>query len=123
MKIKEILKITGIPVFFASLCCVSPIILVLFGLGSVTYATTLGEVLYGEYKWVFRSLGLILLSISVIYYLITEKGICTLDQAKRKRNEIINIIMVSLIVAVLLYIVWLYGAVHIFGGLLGIWAI
>ncbi len=123
MKIKEILKITGIPVFFASLCCVSPIILVLFGLGSVTYATTLGEVLYGEYKWVFRSLGLILLSISIMYYLRKEKGICTLDQAKRKRNEIINIIMVSLIVAVLLYIVWLYGAVHIFGGLLGIWAI
>jgi len=54
MKAKEILKITGIPVLFASLCCLSPVIFFLLGIVSLSAATELADIFYGTYKWVFR---------------------------------------------------------------------
>ncbi len=60
-KIKEILKITGLPVLFASMCCLSPIIIFIFGLGSLTFVSSLADTLYGDYKWYFRLFGLVLL--------------------------------------------------------------
>jgi len=118
---KALLKITGIPVVVASLCCVSPIIVVLFGIGSVSVASSLADTLYGEYKWVFRMAGLVALAISVILYLRRTKGICTMDQARKRRNEIINIIAMSVAVAVVGYIVFLYVIVHYIGVFLSLW--
>ncbi|MDP4007762.1 MAG: hypothetical protein Q8P68_01065 [Candidatus Peregrinibacteria bacterium] len=122
MKLKELLKISGLPVLFASLCCLSPVIVVVFGLGSVTFASTLADTLYGDYKWYFRALGLVLLAIAYIWYLRKNKGICTIDQAKRHRNEIINNIVVLLVAGVLGYIIFLYVIVHYIGVFLKIWA-
>lgn len=68
--IKSILKITGIPVVVASLCCLTPIVIVLFGLGSVSLAASLANTLYGTYAWVFRIAGLVLLGLSIVF------GIC-----------------------------------------------
>jgi len=121
MKLKEIFKITWVPVVFASLCCVSPIILVLFGLGTVTVASSLADTLYGGNKWWFRALGLALLAISVILYY-RRKGVCTLDQAKKHRNEIINTTLMVLIGGVLGYVFFLYVVVHYIGVWLDIWA-
>ena len=120
MNIKESFKIVSIPVLFASLCCLSPIILVLLGLSTVTFAASLTDILYGEYKWVFRALGLLLLGGSLVFYF-RKKGICTLDQVKRERNKVINILVMSLLVGVAGYIFFLYGVVHYFGVWLGIW--
>lgn len=121
MKIKELFKISGLPVVFASLCCLSPIVVVLFGLGSVTFASTLADTLYGDYKWYFRAFGLILLLAAYVWYLRKNKGICTIDQAKRHRNEIINNILILLITGVLGYIIFLYVIVHYIGVFLKIW--
>ncbi|MBT3866154.1 hypothetical protein HOF78_03595 [Candidatus Woesearchaeota archaeon] len=121
VSIKELLKITGIPVLFASLCCLSPIILLLFGFGTVSYAASLTDVLYGQYKWIFRLLGLILLTISLIIYF-RKKKICTIDQVKRRKNEIVNTVLVVLISAVVAYIIWLYVIVHYWGVFLNIWS-
>lgn len=120
-KIKAILKITGIPVLVASLCCLTPVIIVLFGLGSVSLAASLASTLYETYKWVFRIAGLALLGLSLIWYLRRERGICTLDAARRRRNEIINLVMITLSVAVIGYVVWLYGVVEYLGKWLSIW--
>lgn len=120
VKLKEILKITGLPVLFASLCCLSPIILLLFGFGTVSYMASLSDVLYGQYKWWFRSFGLFLLLISLIIYF-RKKKICTIEQAKKRRNEIINTLLIVLISAVLFYIVWLYVIVHYWGVFLNLW--
>ena len=119
--IKSILKITGIPVIVASLCCLTPVIIVLFGLGSVSLAASLADTLYGTYKWVFRIVGLMLLILSVIWYLRREKGICTIDEAKRRRNEILNIVGVALTAGVIGYFVWLYVVVEYAGKWLNIW--
>ena len=121
MKLKELFKISSVPVVFASLCCLSPVVIVLLGLGSVTFASSLADTLYGEYKWYFRSLGIVLLIGAYLYYLRKNKGVCTLDQAKRRRNEIINSFLITLIAGVVGYIVFLYVTVHYIGVFLQIW--
>lgn len=121
MNIKSVLKLTGIPVLVASLCCLSPLILVMLGLSTVTVASTLADNLYGTYKWVFRSIGLILLIMTAVLYLRREKNICTLDQAKRRRNEVINVLALTVTVGVLGYLFFLYVVVHYVGVLYDIW--
>ncbi len=120
--LKSILKITGIPVLVASLCCLTPVVLVLFGLGSVSLAASLADTLYDTYKWIFRIAGLVLLGLSLIWYFRSEKGICTLDEAKKRRNEILNIVGITLVVGVVGYVLWLYVIVEYVGKLLHIWS-
>ena len=120
MKFKEILKVTSIPIIFASLCCLSPVILVLLGLSTVSFATSLTDTLYGDYKWAFRALGLVLL-VATLFFYFRKKGVCTLDQVKRERQKILNTVLISLIVGILGYIFFLYVVVHYIGVGLNIW--
>lgn len=65
MNIKGILSVISLPVFFASL---APVILVLVGLSTVSFATSLTNILDGTYRWVFDIVGVITLVISIIVY-------------------------------------------------------
>ena len=121
MNFKEIFKISSIPVIIASLCCLSPVILVLAGIGTVGFASSLADTLYGEYKWYFRVAGLLALALALVLYLRRAKGICTIDEAKRRRNEIINTVALSIIAGVAGYIFFLYVVVHYIGVFLAIW--
>ena len=121
ISVKDFFRIAGIPVLVASLCCLAPVILVLFGLSTAAFAASLSDVLYGQYRWLFRAAGLILLAGSLFFYLRRQKGICTLDEAKKRRNEIVNIATTVLIVGVVGYVIWLYVIVELVGVLLGIW--
>lgn len=118
---RDTLKIVSIPVIIASLCCLSPVILVLFGLSTAAFAGSLANTLYGSYKWLFRIAGLLLLTASIILYLRRQKGICTLDDVKKRRNEIINIVLASVSAAIIGYVLWLYVIVEYIGKLLNIW--
>lgn len=118
---KELFKITWFPVIIASLCCLTPVILVLFGLSTAAFAASLSDVLYGEYKWWFRLAGLVLLTASFVFYLRRSKGICTIDQAKKRRNEVINLAFIIFSVGAVGYILWLYVGVEFIGYVLGIW--
>lgn len=120
MQLKEIFKVASIPVILASLCCLSPVILVLLGLSTVGFATSLTDTFYGEYKWYFRLVGLLALIGAYLIYL-RKQGVCTLDQAKRERNRIINQFLLLLIVGVGGYIIFLYGVVEYIGQWLHIW--
>src|SRR3989338_6160289 len=122
-KIKTLFKVTGIPVVVASLCCLAPVVIVIFGLGSVSLAASLSDTLYGEYKWIFRGAGLVLLTLSLIWYLRRERGICTIDEAKKRRNEVINVVLLALAAGIVGYIVFLYVVVEYAGIVLGIWRI
>lgn len=121
MKIKEVAKIVWIPVIAASLCCLAPVVLVLLGLSTVSFATSLTDNLYGNYKWLFRSFGLLLLIASILVYFRKKKGVCSIDEAKRRRNEIINTVLIVLLVGVGGYIFWLYVVVEYIGKWLSIW--
>lgn len=118
---KELFKITWFPVFIASLCCLAPVILVFFGLSTIAFAASLSDILYGHYTWWFRLAGLFLLTASLVIYLRRSRGICTIDQARQRRNEIVNLALIVFSVGVIGYILWLYVAVELIGYWLGIW--
>lgn len=120
-KLKEILKISSLPVALASLCCLSPVILVLLGISSVSFASSLADTLYGEYKWVFRIVGIIALLGSLAYYLRRKKGVCTIEDVVRRRNEIINYIALTVVLGVLGYLFFLYVVVHYIGVAVSLW--
>ena len=120
MKAKEILKITGIPVLLASMCCLSPVIFLLLGIVSLSAATELADVFYGTYKWVFRGVGLVALAWSLWWYF-RSKGVCTLDQAKKQRKKIINTVLLVLSISVLAYAFFLYVVVHYLWVWLDVW--
>ena len=120
MNLKDLFKLSAIPVLAASLCCLSPLILVLFGLASVSFASSLANTLYGTYKWAFRAVGFLLLVIALVIYF-RRKKICTLDEAKKQRRTIINTVLLTVFLAVITYIFWLYVIVHYLGGWLSIW--
>ncbi len=120
MQVKEIFRVASVPVVIASLCCLSPVILVFLGLSTVSFATSLADTLYGEYKWYFRFVGLLALSVAYLSHL-RHQGICTLDQAKRERNRIVNGILITLIAGVVGYSFFLYVVVEYIGKWQGIW--
>jgi hypothetical protein len=107
--------------FVAGLCCFTPVVLVLFGLSSVAFAASLSDTLYGTYKWAFRGVALFLLFAALGWYFYKKEGICTLDALKRKRKRVINLVLLSLIIGILAYIIWLYVVVELIGIALGIW--
>ncbi len=115
------MKISSVPVLIASLCCLSPIILVLLGVSGVAFASSLADTLYGEYKWYFRIAGLLALAAALFFYFRREKGICTIDEAKRRRNEILNTVALVVIGGVVGYVFFLYVVVHYVGVFLGLW--
>jgi TctA family transporter len=120
MKLRDLFRLTWFPVVGASLCCLSSVVVVLFGLGTVSFASPLADTLYGDYKWVFRGIGLLLLLLSVLLYY-RKKGVCTLDQAKKRRNEILNTVFITLVAGVLGYMFFLYVVVHYVGVWMQLW--
>ncbi len=55
--------------FVAITCCVSPVVFVLLGIATAAEAVTLGDTLYYEYGWYFRTAGLIVAVIAVVLFL------------------------------------------------------
>ena len=119
--IKEALKISSIPIVIASLCCLSPVILVTLGIASVSFASSLADIFYGEYKWYFRAAGVISLLISFIFYIRRNLGVCSIDEAVQRRNELINKLALAIIIGVTGYFIFLYVIVEYIGIILKIW--
>jgi hypothetical protein len=119
---KGVVIISALAGLIGGLCCLTSVVLVLLGLASVSVAADLGNVLYGEYRWLFRVAALAFLGLALWIYF-RRKGICTLDQARRERNRIINTSLIVLIAAVGVYIFWTYIAVQYWGIAVGLpWA-
>lgn len=119
---KGVLVISALAGLIGGLCCVTPVVLVLLGLASISVAADLGNVLYGDYRWLFRLTALAFLALALWIYF-RRRGICTLDQARRERNRILNTSLVVLIGAIGVYIFWTYIAVHYWGIAVGLpWA-
>ena len=87
----------------------------------MSFASSLADTLYGDYKWIFRGVGLLALLGALWYYLRRKKGICTIDEAVKRRNGIINYVALTLTVGVLGYIFFLYVVVHYLGVWLALW--
>lgn len=105
--------------FISGLCCLTPVVLVLIGLASVSFAASLGNVLYGHYAWAFRGAALLFLTAGLVVYF-RRRGICTLREAKRQKQRIINVTVLVLTIAISSYFLWTYVAVHYAGIAAGI---
>lgn len=107
--------------FVGGLCCFTPVVTVLLGLGSVSYAASLTDLLYYQYAWAFRLAGLTFLAGALGVYLYRSEGICSLDDARRSRRRLVNLIAITVALSGLAYILWLYVIVELLGLALGIW--
>ncbi len=117
---KKLLAIISSSVAFASLCCLSSVVIVALWLGSVSFAASLADTFYGEYKWYFRGFGILSLAFGLVWYFRSE-GICTLDQAKREHKKILNTLLIALFGGIFGYLIFLYVVVHYIGVWQGIW--
>lgn len=119
MKILQALRV-GLPgAVVATLCCLSPLVLVLFGAGASSFSVLLFTRTLAPYEWLFFVAGALLLAASVLVYF-RGRGVCTLSEATARRSEVVNTIILVAIVALLAFIA-LYGAVGAIGQRLGLW--
>ena len=64
----------------AIMCCVSPVVLVLIGAVTAVEAISLGDTLYYEYGWYFRSAGL-LVGAAAVYTYLRRRNSCSIGGA------------------------------------------
>ena len=83
----------------ASLCCLGPVILVLFGLSGVSFALSIGK-----YTSVFLSIAIIFLVIALILYYKSNKS-CNIEGFKKNWKQI----LIAFIVLAVILIVVKYG--------------
>ena len=123
--VKSLVKLISTSTIIASMCCLPSVVLVLFGLASVSSAAALSDTLYwgGEgYEW-FRPTMLAIASLSIIlglFIYFRNRGICTFDDVKHQRRKVINTSLLVLIVAYLSYLVFNYVILTEIGILLGL---
>ena len=123
--VKSFIKLISTSTIIASMCCLPSVVLVLFGLASVSSAAALSDTLYwgGDgYEW-FRPTMLAMASLSVIVGLIIyfrNRGICTFDDVKRQRRKVVNTSLLIVIIAYLSYLLFNYVILTEVGILLGL---
>ena len=119
---KAIVLVSSLGAFVGGLCCLTPIAVVLFGLAGISVANDLGNTLYGDYKWHFRVAALVFLTAGLVVYF-RRRGVCSLDEARRQRNRILNVALLSLFTCGSVYVFWNYVALHYWGIAAGLpWA-
>jgi len=119
---KAIFAVSSVVGLAGGLCCVTPVVLVMIGVASVSTAAAFGNVLYGDYRWAFRLFGLAVLAAALVRYF-RRHGVCTLDQARRRRNWLVNVSLLALAGSTTVYVFWTYVVVHYWGIAAGLpWA-
>lgn len=109
--VKSLWKWIGGSAFLASMCCFPSVVLVFFGLASVSSAAALSNDLYwgtngmGWFRPALSATSVALVVAGLVMYFRGE-GICSLDEAKRQRKRIINTSIVVLSLALVTYIVF-----------------
>lgn len=109
----------------ATLCCLPSVVLVMFGLASVSTGAALSDQLYwgtGGWRW-FRpslyALTLILIAVGLVIHF-RRRGICTLDEVKRQRRRVINTSLLVLIFSFTFFLVFNYVILEFLGLAVGL---
>ena len=119
---RVVLALSSISALVGGLCCLTPIVLVLVGVASVSVASSLGNVLYGDYRWLFRLASLLLTGLALAIYF-RNRGVCTLQEVKRRRSWLINVSLLVLVTSTTAYIFWTYVVLQYWGIAAGLpWA-
>ena len=109
----------------ASMCCLPSVIMVMFGLSSVTTAAALSETLYWgtDGYWWFRPTLLTASAIMVIVGLISyfrKQGVCTFDDVKKEKRRVVNVSLLVLTIAFVSYMIFNYVILEILGIAVGL---
>ncbi len=88
-------------------CCVTPVVLVLLGLSSVSFAISLGNTLYYQYGWYFRGAALLLACLG-LYIHLKRRNACTLRGAKSQWKMIAAVFTSMVVLYAVLYFVTSY---------------
>ena len=83
-------------------CCVTPVVLVLFGLSSVSFAISLGNTLYYGYGWYFRAAALAFAVLATLA-LLRRRGTCTLRSARSQVPLFVSVGVAMIVVYAVLY--------------------
>ena len=84
------------------LCCVTPAVLVLFGLTTATAAVSLGARWYAEYAWTLRGIALLLAGAGIMLHL-RRRNACSLRGARANLSLIVTTAVVGVLVYGALY--------------------
>lgn len=95
------------------LCCVTPAVLVLFGLTTASAAVSLGTRWYAQYAWTLRGIALALAGAGIMLHL-RRRNACSLRGARAN----LGLIVTTFIVGVLTYAAF-YGFTTWLGRLAG----
>lgn len=90
------------------LCCVSPVVLVLLGLSSVSFAISLGNTLYYQYGWYFRGAAVLTAAVGVYIHLKGERA-CSVEglRARWKMLAAVAASMIAVYLALYYLTTWL----------------
>jgi len=104
----------------ASMCCLPSVILVMFGLASISTAAALSNDMYwGPMRYLFYFLALTFVGFGLWRYF-QQQGICTLDEAKKQRRLIINTTLVAITLTIIGYLVFNYLILELLGIAVGL---
>ena len=122
---RKLWKIVASSSVIASMCCLPSVVLVMFGIATVSTSAALSDTLYwGEDGYSsFRPLMLAIAAATVcvgLYFYFRSQGICTIDQAKRERRKIINTSILIIIISYLSYLLLNYVILTEIGILFGL---
>lgn len=92
-------------------CCVSPVVMVLLGLASVSFAISLGNTLYYEYGWYFRGAALVL-AVAGVIGILRSRNACTLRGARAQWRLLLTVVLAMVAVYVSLYWLTFYLALR-----------
>lgn len=122
---KSLVKLISTSTIIASMCCLPSVILVMFGLASVSSAAALSDTLYwgtGNYWWFRPTMlglsGLFVITGLVMYF--RNRGICTFDDVKRQRRKVVNTSLLVIVIAYLTYLLFNYVILTEIGILFGL---
>jgi len=118
---KQLGYISGLSAFIAGFCCFPSIVIVLLGVGSISFAADLANLFYGQYKWAFRFIGFCAWCLGMFFYFRYTEKICSINEARKQWVKVRNIIVISFSLFVVCYLVWLYVVLELIGLVLGIW--
>ena len=118
---RSLWKLIGASAFAASLCCVPSVVWVLFaGSSAIAAADQLSNDLYfGIGRWLLYLVALALAGAGLTIHFRRE-GICTLDDAKRERQRIVNTSLAVITAVIVLYLVWDYIILQLIGIAVGL---
>ncbi|HJL60000.1 MAG TPA: hypothetical protein QF621_06585 [Candidatus Thalassarchaeaceae archaeon] len=104
----------------ATMCCLPSVVLVMFGLASVSTAAALSDTLYwGPFRWWLFAATALFLGYG-LYRHFKADGICTIDDVKRERQKVVNTTLLAFTITIIGYLIFNYVILELIGIAVGL---